>query len=109
MNRINIFKNHRIWSVAVLCLFVNVSLFAVTFTEKNIKYEVKGTDEVKVIEGWVEDPLIIPDVVSHEGVLYKVTSIGGDIRNSHRYAVSYGTTIDYIKKIVFGKNSAKIY
>lgn len=34
MNRINIFKNHRIWSVAVLCLFVNVSLFAVTFNEK---------------------------------------------------------------------------
>ena len=108
MNRINIFKNHRIWSVAVLCLFVNVSLFAVTFTEKNIKYEVKGTDEVKVIEGWVEDPLIIPDVVSHEGVLYKVTSIGGDIRNSHRYAVSWGTTIDYIKKIVFGKNIQRI-
>ena len=34
MSRINLFKNHRIWLVAVLCLFVNVSLFAVTFTEK---------------------------------------------------------------------------
>ena len=28
MSRINLFKNHRIWLVAVLCLFVNVSLFS---------------------------------------------------------------------------------
>lgn len=80
MSRINLFKNHRIWLVAVLCLFVNVSLFSknisvgTAFTIDNISYFVTSENEVAVYNAKGEI-VKIPDQIVYNGNDYLVTAV----------------------------------
>lgn len=108
MNRMNLFQNHRVWLVAAFCLFVNVSIFAVsegdTFINDNFVYKVKANNEVALLgfkynfntDAKIKE-VIIPDVVSYGDVIYSVTSIIG--------GYSY---FNNVEKIVFGKNIKEV-
>lgn len=123
MSRINLFKNHRIWLVAVLCLFVNVSLFSknisvgTAFTIDNISYCVTSENEVAVYNAKGEI-VKIPDQIVYNGNDYLVTAViykciddsnktswsgvsivnfGKNIRKVDEYAFGYANKIEEIK------------
>lgn len=102
MNRINLIQNHRIWLVAVLWLFVNVNMLAVSvgdiFYIDNLKYQIKENNEVAfmgVERNVIKKEVVIPDAVSYGNVVYPVTSI------------LEGNFSD-VEKVVFGKNIKEV-
>ena len=109
MNRINLFQNHRIWLVAVFCLFVNISIFAenvsvgTTFTIDNISYCVTSENEVAVYRTQNLEIVVIPDEVTYKANVYQVTSVIYREKSDPDM-----TGWSAASKIVFGKNIKKI-
>lgn len=109
MNKMNLFKNLRIWLVAVFCLFVNVYMLAenvsigTTFIIDNISYCVTSENEVAVYRVQNLEVVEIPDEITYKDNVYQVTSV------IHRYKSDSDMT-DWAaaSKIIFGKNIKKI-
>ena len=131
MNRINLIQNHRIWLVAVLWLFVNVNMLAVSvgdiFYIDNLKYQIKENNEVAfmgVERNVIKKEVVIPDAVSYGNVVYPVTSIlegnfsdvekvvfGKNIKEVGSYAFSFsgkGLANNCLKTVVFNEKLQKI-
>lgn len=131
MNRINLIQNHRIWLVAVFCLFVNVNMLAVsvgdTFFIDNLKYQIKENNEVAFMgvgRNVIKKEVVIPDAVSYGNVVYPVTSIlegyfgdvekvvfGKNIKEVGSYAFSFsgkGLVNNCLKTVVFNEKLQKI-
>lgn len=109
MNRINLIQNHRIWLVAVFCLFVNVYMLAenvsigTTFIIDNISYCVTSENEVAVYRVQNLEVVEIPDEITYKDNVYQVTSV------IYRYkSDSDMTDWSVASKIVFGKNIKKV-